>query len=173
MDKEAAIDFEGFVFKGSLLDIGSANEGIIYNIYKNNTVSDKIDYVDNYEEKELMEKDVYDNAALFFFLSSLIGRKDKIQLINQIYDYLKSDGCIFIWDIDKKPRTIYKKHVKVHLPKGKDRSLIFTDYNILKDSSLENTLNILQQNFNIEEYKAWDGIYYIKAKKKGREEGNA
>lgn len=172
MDNSAIINLESFSFQGDVLDISYENMGIIYNIFKNNESSSEIDYIDN-DEKHKMDKSSYDNAVIFFFLNSIMGNKSKVIFIEEIYEYLKEKGTLYIWDIDKKLNMSYKNNIKVILPQGDSKEFTLKDYNIFKDSSLKNTISILEPFFELEEYKAWDGIYFIRAKKKGRELTNA
>ncbi|WP_073011185.1 hypothetical protein [Clostridium amylolyticum] len=172
MGNGAIINLESFSFQGDVLDISYDNMGIIYNIFKSNESSSEIDYIDN-GEKHKMEKSSYDNAVIFFFLNSMMGNKSKVIFIEEIYEYLKEKGTLYIWDIDKKLNMSYKNNIKVILPQGNSKEFTLKDYNIFKDSSLKNTINILEPFFELEEYKAWDGIYFIRAKKKGRELTNA
>jgi len=172
MGNSAIINLESFSFQGDVLDISYENMGIIYNIFKSKESCSEIDYIDNGEEHK-MEKSSYDNAVIFFFLNSMMGNKSKVIFIEEIYEYLKEKGTLYIWDIDKKLNMSYKNNIKVILPQGNSKEFTLKDYNIFKDSSLKNTINILEPFFELEEYKAWDGIYFIRAKKKGRELTNA
>ncbi len=172
MEKGSIVNVESFNFKGDVLDISYENMGIVYNIFKNNDDSTVIDYVDN-GEKHKINKNSYDNGVIFFFLSSMFRKKSKVIFIEEIYEYLKEDGKLYIWDIDKKANMSYKNNIKVILPRGNSKEFTLRDYNIFNDSSLNSTLGILEEFFEIEEYKAWDGVYFIRAKKKGREHNNA
>jgi hypothetical protein len=48
------------------------------------------------------------------------------------------------------------------------KTIEIKDYNILKDTSKENLIKLLQQYFEIIDLRASDNIYYIKGIKKGR-----
>ncbi|MCB2292464.1 class I SAM-dependent methyltransferase [Clostridium algoriphilum] len=169
MKKEVFINLEKEIFKGNLLDIGFSNYGIIYNIYKQNTDdSSSVDYVEGKEEKIGIEKGVYDICALFFTLSDIKTTKNKEKLIEDIYKFLKEDGLLYIWDIDKGISKIFNSKIKIVLPDKNTKQIYLRDLNMFKNSSKENTIKVLQPYFEILTIKNSDNIYYMICKKKGK-----
>lgn len=166
MKKEAFINLEKEIFQGNLLDIGFSNHGIIYNIYKQYTDDSSIEYIEGKEEKLRIKEGEYDTCALFLALSDIKFTHSKSKLIEDIYKFLKIDGLLYIWDIDKGFVKIFNSTIKIVLPDKSTKQIILRDFNILKNSSKENTIEILQPYFEIITLKNSDNIYYMICKKK-------
>ena len=171
MKKEVFINLEKEIFKGNLLDIGFSNHGIIYNIYKQYTDdSSSIDYIEGKEDKIGIEEGVYDICVLFLTLSDIKLTHSKIKLIQDIYKFLKIDGLLYIWDIDKGFSKTFNSKIKIVLPDKSTKQIYLRDLNIFKNSSKENTMKILQPYFEILTLKNSDNVYYMICKKKGKSE---
>ena len=169
MKKEVFINLEKEIFKGNLLDIGFSNYGIIYNIYKQNTdESCSVNYIEGKQEKIEIEEGLYDLCALFFTLSDIQFTQSKRKLIQDIYKFLKEDGLLYIWDIDKGFAKIFNSKIKIILPDKKTKQINLRDLNLFKNSSKENTMKILQPYFKILTLKNSDNIYYMVCKKRGK-----
>lgn len=168
MKKEAFINLEKEIFKGDLLDIGFSNHGIIYNIYKNCTDNSTVEYIEGKEEKIRIEEGVYDTCALFLTLSDIKFTYSKNKLIQDIYKYLKEDGLLYIWDIDKGLAKIFNSTIKIVLPDKSTKQIHLRDLNIFKNSSKENTVKILEPYFEILTLKNSDNIYYMICKRRGK-----
>lgn len=164
--KEIFINLENKPFKGNVLDIGFQNFGIVYNIYKEFNDNASIEYVNGKDEKENIKKGVYDSCILLFSFSSIWLRSSKFKLIKEINDYLKENGALYIWDIDKGFTKVFNSIIKILIPGRKLKEIYIKDLNVIKDSSKENTLSILDPFFDIVDFKASNDIYYIKAVKK-------
>lgn len=91
---------ENEIFRGNLLDVGTDNYGIIYNIYKQYNEDSNLEYINGAEEKESIKEGYYDNCILLFSFSNIFF-KNRMNLIQEIYKYLKKGGNVYIWDIDK------------------------------------------------------------------------
>jgi hypothetical protein len=171
LKKEVFINLEKEIFKGNLLDIGFSNHGIIYNIYKQySDESCSVEYIEGKEEKRKIEEGVYDVCALFLTLIDIKLSQNKIKLIKDIYKYLKDDGLLYIWDIDKGFAKISNFRIKIVLPDKNTKQINLRDLNLFKNSSKENTLKILQPYFEVLTLKNSDNIYYMICKKKGKSE---
>ena len=169
MKKEAFINLEKEIFKGDLLDIGFSNHGIIYNIYKQYTDDSRdIEYIEGKEEKIRIEEGKYDTCALFLTLSNIKSTYSKSKLIRDIYKYLKEDGLLYIWDIDKGFVKIFNSRIKIVLPDKSAKQIYLRDLNIFKNSSKENTMKILQPYFEVLTLKNSDNIYYMICKRRGK-----
>lgn len=99
--------------------------------------------------------------AIYFF------KKNRMNLIRDIYLYLKEGGGnVYIWDIDKKIKETFNGKIKILLPGEKIKDISIKDLNVLKDSSIDTTVNLLSPYFEIQDLKSSDGVYYIKGTKK-------
>lgn len=167
MKKEVFISLEKEIFKGNILDIGFSNHGIIYNISKQ-YIDDKtnIEYLEGKEEKLRIEKEQYDVCALFLTLSDMKYTHTKKKLIRDIYKFLKPEGLLYIWDIDKGFVKTFNSKIKIVMPDKSTKQISLKDFNIFKNSSKENTIKILKPYFEILTLKNSDNIYYMICKKR-------
>lgn len=154
------------IFRGNILDIGLENHGIFYNIYKQYNDDVNVEYLSGKEEKDKINEDFYDSCILFFSFSSIWFKRRKKGFIADIYRYLNKDGMLYIWDIDKGYGKLFNGRLKIVIPESKIRQINVKDVNILKNTSKESTIKLLEGFFDILDSKSSDGIYYIKAKKK-------
>lgn len=167
MKGDIIINMENVRFNGNVLDIGYNNYGVIYNIcrYKNNEVN--IEFFGEDSEQENNELDGYNSCALFLTFSKLLFKGGKNKLLDVIYNYLDNDGVLYIWDIDKKRGEVLDVNIKVILPYRKIKNIVYKDYNILKESNIKLTEELLKNKFTIVSSRGSNGIHYIKAQKKG------
>ncbi|MCW6110377.1 class I SAM-dependent methyltransferase [Clostridium sporogenes] len=163
---EIVINMENEIFRGNLLDVGTDNYGIIYNIYKQYNEDSNLEYINGAEEKENIKEGYYDNCILLFSFSNIFFKKNRMSLIRDIYRYLKEGGNVYIWDIDKKLKETFNGKIKILLPGEKVKNISIKDLNLLKDSSIDTTIKLLDPYFEIKDLKSSDGVYYIKGKKK-------
>lgn len=163
--QDVVINLENERFKGNVLDIGMDNYGVIYQMCKNNDDDLNVEYIDKEGERNNIEKQWYDTAVLFFCLGKLNTNISKKKLLKEIYEYLRDDGEIRIWDIDKCSMSAANLKVKVLLPKRKVKNIVIKDFNIAKDRSKENIKKLLKPMFEIIEIKTSNNIYYIKGRK--------
>jgi len=167
MKKEIFINMEKEVFIGDVLDIGFENHGIVYNLYKKYNEVTAVEYINGKEEKFHLKEGGYDSCVMLFSFNDIWFKKDKRKLLKEIFTYLKRDGYIYIWDVDKGFKSTYIANIKIFLPERKIREIKIRDINILKDNSKENMLKLMEENFDIVDFKVLNNIYYIKGKKKG------
>lgn len=167
MSKEIFINLEKEAFLGNVLDIGTENHGIVYDLCKGIDDNITIDYISGEEDKGKIEKDFFDSCVIFFSLFDIKSAYRKNNLIKDICTFLKKDGILYLWDVDK-PRfkSIYIK-LKVVVPNKGFRQVKINARNPLVDASCKTTCKLLKQYFNIIDLKQSDNIYYIKAQKKG------
>ena len=167
MDKDIFINLEKIVVSGNVLDIGVDNQGIVYNLYKHYNDEISVDYIDGKEEKNSIEKNKYDSCMLFFTLHKIWFNAFKKQFIKDINCFLKDDGFIYVWDIDKGYKCYFKSKIKILLPDRSIKIIRIKDYNLCKNNTKENIKAMLEQYFDIEEYTSSNRVFFIKAKKKG------
>ncbi len=166
MKKEIPIDLSDVLLEGNVLDIGSDNYGIIYNLLKISKDEEIcVDYVYN-EEENSVEKYYYDSAVMFFYFSSLWSKQNKKSLILDIFNFLKDSGELYIWDINKNFNKTFDSCIKVFLPGEQMKSFRYSDHNLLKDTNMINTISLIQNYFDIIETREWEEVYFIKARKK-------
>jgi hypothetical protein len=166
LKKQIVINMEKEVFKGNVLDIGYKNTGIIYNVYKHLNEDANIEYINGDDEKENIKKGEYDSCILLFSFSCILNNKSREVLLNDIYSYLKSDGILYIWDIDKGIGEIFRGIIKILVPDRKIMNIKINNFNVLKDSSVNNAQKLLEKKFKLLTSITSDKIYSIKAIKK-------
>ncbi len=173
MEEEALIDLRSFSLKGDVLDIGRDNNGIIYNYIKNSKDDIIVDLVELPEEIEALKTKTHDNGILFFFLSTLRSNREKKEFLKELASYIKEDGELLLWDIEKRVLKPYKKKIKILLKKEVSREITIIEADPLLASSLRNTEELIREDFELLESKSHNGIYHIRAKRKGRDNNNA
>lgn len=167
MSKEIFINLEKEVFIGNVLDIGFDNNGIIYDLCKNIDDNMTIDYINGTQDKNRIEKNYFDSCVVFFSLMEFKTKRSKLKFFKEIAEYIKKDGILYLWDVDKpRYKSLYFK-IKVFVPNKKYKEVSVKAVNPIIDASCENTRKLLQSYFNIIDLKCSDNIYYIKAQKKG------
>lgn len=166
------IDMRNIDLSGNILDIGLESCGIIYNIYKlkNNESKFETEYIEGSKKIEVAEENYYDCCINFFTFRFIFFPNEKIRYLNRIYEVLKDKGYLYIWDIDKGFGKTFSGKIRVMLPDRRIMTLNFTDNNILKVCSMKDTIKLVEQKFEVIDTRAWDGIYFIKARKKTKGE---
>ncbi|OPJ58582.1 hypothetical protein [Clostridium chromiireducens] len=164
MGKTLVIDLEDIVLQGDILDVGEKNLGIIYNISKEAQDELSLDYVCNDTKIELISRE-YDACTFFFDLNKIWTSLEKEKIIKEISSYLKENGEIFVWDINKERGKVFNNKIKVILPNRKIKEFTFRNLNVLLSSNIEEIKKILEKYFEIEETKAWEDVFFIKGKK--------
>lgn len=162
---EVEVNLENEKFDGNVLDIGMDNHGIIYQMCKNYDDELCVDYVDKEGEQHSIEKNEYDVAVLFLAIGKLSFNTERKKLLQEVYDYLKDDGEIKVWDIDKGSMETVNLRLKVLLPGGRVKSINFRDFNFVKDSSKENIIKLIEPMFDIIETTTVNNIYCIRGRK--------
>lgn len=162
------IDLRELDIKGNVLDIGLEGCGIMYNIYKLNIKNSHfdVDYGEGKKDISKINKNYYDYCLCFFSLRYLLTLNEKNDLINFIWDSLRKDGFIYIWEMNKGFGKYFNGIIRVMLPDRSIKRVKLIDLNIFKDTSKEAAIKLLSDKFDIIDINQWDGIYFIKAKKK-------
>jgi hypothetical protein len=164
MKREVFINLEKEIFKGNLLDIGFDNHGIIYNICKQYIDDRKsVEYI---EEKIKIDEGSYDTCVMFLTLSDMKFAQTRKKLIKDVYKFLKEDGLLYIWDIDKGFAKIFNSKINILLPDKSTKKIKLMDLNLFKNSSKESTIKILAPYFEIITMKSSDNIYYMICKRR-------
>ncbi|MBW6409150.1 hypothetical protein [Clostridium weizhouense] len=169
MGKTLIINLEDIDLKGDILDVGQENFGIIYSISKEIEDELSLDYVSS-NNKTQLKNDEYDACTLFFNLNRFWSNMEKERLIKEVNSYIKADGQILIWDINKERGKVFNNKIKVILPKGKIKEFTFKNLNPILNSSVDEVKKIISKYFQVEELKTWEDIFFIRARKLENEE---
>ena len=163
MGKTIILNLSGVKLSGDVLDVGESY-GVIYNISKDAIDEVSIDLLEgDIDEKKVTQK--YDTCTIFFYLSNLWMESSRADLIKEVNKLIKVGGEIYIWDINKEIGKLFNNKIRVILPSEKIKEFQFKNLNPMSSSSIEETRKILSGQFDIEEEKVWEDIYYIKARK--------
>lgn len=165
LQKDFMINLEDKYFNGNVLDIGLENNGIVYNLYKHNNKDFNVEYVEGKNETDNIQKNFYDSCIMFLSFSSVLFKLNKKNLIKEIHNYLKDNGVLHIWDINKGYGKTFEGTINVILPDEKVKKIDVKELNVFKDSSYKSVLHLLEENFNIILCKCKNDIYYIEAQK--------
>lgn len=160
MGKTIILNLSEIELKGNILDIGESF-GVIYNISKDIESELSIDYVNGEENNTLLENE-YDICTMFFSLSKIWTNYARLKLIEEISKYIKSNGEIYIWDINKDIKEIINNKIITILPSGKNKEFEFKNLNPIIKSNVDENQKILEKYFKIEETKMWEDIHFIK-----------
>lgn len=160
------INLEREIFNGNVLDVGFNNYGIVYDVCKKNDEKMEIEYVAGREEKKFIGKNCYDSCVAFFTLKDLPLDSDKKKFFKDMYDFMKNDAIIYLWDIDKSVFRTFNGRFKIALPDTKVKEIQIKDLNILSDNSCDKICEMMKNYFKIVDVKRSNNIYYIKAQKK-------
>lgn len=169
MKKDIFINMQQEVFTGNVLDIGMDNYGIIYSLYKKYNEEAALEYIEGKEESSLIEKEKYDSCILLFSLNNIWLKFNKKALFKKISEYLKENGVLHIWDINKGYSKLFNGKIKILISDKIIKEIEITDLNVLKDNSKEAVVKLAQNYFKIIDLKCSDNIYYIKCQKQTKE----
>ena len=164
MGKTLVIDMEDVNLKGDILDVGENNLGVIYNLSKEIEEELSLDYVDD-ERKVELQKRKYDACTFFFELNRLWTNIEREKVIKDICSYIKDDGEILIWDINKVRGKVFNNKIKVILPRENVKEFTFKNMNPFSNSNADEIKKILEKYFKIEETKSWEDIFFIRGRK--------
>lgn len=164
MGKTLVMNLENINLKGDILDVGENNLGVIYNLSKEIQEELSLDYVSDNNIEKLRERK-YDACTFFFELNKIWTVLGRQKIISEITNYLKDDGEVFIWDINKGRGKVFNNKIKVILPKGNVKEFTMKNVNVVSDSNIEEIKKIVEKNFEVEEVKSWQDVFFIRAKK--------
>lgn len=163
MMKTIIMNLSKISIKGDVLDVGESY-GVIYNLYKDIEDEISVDYVDEKNVGELMER-AYDTCTMFFSLSGIWRESRRIELIKDVSSLIKPGGELYIWDINKEVGKVFNNTIRAILPSGGIKEFEFKNINPIVKSNIDDTKRILSGHFTITEEKLWEEIYFIKGQK--------
>ncbi len=161
------VSLEKEVFTGNVLDITYENKGIIYNTNKYYDNSLELDYIENSSFSDGTVKEYYDSCILFFSLSKVRSHREKTKFFKNIYNLMRENGYIYIWDVEKKPFKTIQKNITVSLP---DKSIKKFQVKLLNLFTQNTSIKIedgLKDYFDVLESISSDGTFRIVGRKKG------
>ena len=149
MGDNSVIDLREVELSGEVLEIGRDENYIVYNFLKSDQKEISVDLVENEKEFKENNKGIYDNIVLFFFLSTLNSKKERLELIKEIKEYMKPGGRLYIFDIDKKPIKPYKNKIKILFSEENYKELFILETNPLLISNLKAIEELIKEDFYI------------------------
>ncbi|WP_139905218.1 hypothetical protein [Clostridium thermarum] len=164
------IDMQNLKLKGDVIDIGVKNYGIIYKICRQNDDEVAVEYLMD-EEKDLIEREYYHTAVLFFTLSPLSSAGKRRKLIKELYKYIRDCGEIIIWDINKAMGRLVDLRVEVLLSENETQTIKINNFNPIKQLSLSQVKKIINPYFEVTEEKQGKEIFFLRAKRKNTRRG--
>lgn len=162
MGKTIVINMNDFHIEGDILDLSRDNSGIIYKISKEVEEELSVDYVD-VDNRNALKRRKYDACTFFFNLSDIWGNRRKEGLIKEVCGYLKEQGEIYIWDVNKDSGGFLDYKINAILPNGEIKEVGINNYNPLLNCKFEEIKKILEKYAKIEETKLWEDVFFIKA----------
>lgn len=159
------LDMSNINLSGDVIEISSNNYNIIYNNYKKNNKNYEIEYIFNKNKRELLTNNSYDICIVFFTLKDIFLKHSKKNIINKIYDILRDNGKLYIWDINKQYFKIANNNIDLVISQSVIKSIKVKSYNIFMDNSCNTIIKIIKQKFNIVNVECRDGIFFIIAQK--------
>ncbi|MEG0306555.1 MAG: class I SAM-dependent methyltransferase [Clostridium sp.] len=161
------LTLEKEVFRGNVLDITYGNDGVIYHANKYYDSYIEVDYIENKLLKEAQVEEYYDSCILFFSLNKIKSSKLRKELFSNIYNKIRKNGYVYIYDIQKKRFNITKINIEILLPDKKLKKIKINSYNIFSDITTEKIINDLNMHFDIIESISSNGAIKIIGRKKG------
>jgi hypothetical protein len=165
---EYTLDLREINLDGDLLDIGKENYGIIYNLKKNMDDEISVDYYSDSKTIAEEEKVFYDGAVLFFTMGKIYTNSERRGIIKRVWDLIKDDGYLYIWDYDKKSKEVVNAKINVLLPGEKTKSFKYRDLNPINQLNIDLLKKVVESYFEIEKVDFYDKIYFVKAKRRER-----
>ena len=166
MEAISVIDLRELELMGEVLEIGRDDNYIVYKFLKEQGEEISVDIVENEEKFKEESKAKYDNIVLFFFLSSLNSKKEKLALIKEIKDYIKPAGKLFIFDIEKKSLKPYKNKIKILFSEENYKELLILETNPLLVSNLNSVQELIKEDFYIKKSKSLEGVFLLQRERK-------
>lgn len=166
MEGNSVIDLRELQLSGDVLEIGRDENYIVYNFLKEQGEDISVDIVENEKKFKEESKEKYDNIVLFFFLSTLNSKKEKLELIKEIKEYIKTSGGLYIFDIEKKSLKPYKNKIKILFSEENYKELFIVETNPLLISNLNGVEELIKEDFYIKKSKSLEGVFYLQGERK-------
>lgn len=161
MRKTLVIKIDDLKIDGDVLDAGEKNFGIIYELCKDSAKEISLDYVDK-DNRKILKNSQFDICTLFFQLSKAWTYSERSRILKELKYYIRENGILYIWDINKSRGKTFDNKIKIVMPSKKIKDFDLKNQNIIIDSSLEQTKDIVKKYFIIDDVKMWEDIFFIK-----------
>jgi len=165
MGKTLVVNMDYLELEGDILDISEGNAGIIYSISKDIEEELSVDYVDE-SNKSILKGREYDACTFFFNLNKVWGNRKREGLVKEVTHYIKENGKIFLWDVNKERGNRVDNKVEIILPSGEVKGGLLRNNNPISCCSFEETIKIIEKYYIIEETKVWQEMFFIQGRKK-------
>ena len=165
MGKTLVVNKKYLELEGDVLDISQENAGFIYSISKDIEEELSVDYVDE-NNKGILNGRKYDACTFFFDLNKLWGNRKRKMLVKEVTSFIKDDGKIFLWDINKEMGDRVNNKVEIILPSGQVKGGLLRNNNPISSCTFEETIKIIEKYYIIEETKVWKEMFFIQGRKK-------
>ncbi|MGV3025929.1 hypothetical protein ACED96_09440 [Clostridium thermobutyricum] len=159
MKKTILLNLSNLKIEGDVIDYSLEDFSLIQN--ENNSAIDEIAITT--EASKFINQ--YDSGILFFNLNNIWTKSKREEIIDDITDYIKKDGYIYIWDLNKSFGEIVDVELKVLCPDDNFKKVSVKNNNIFACLNIEEIEKILEKNCKIEETKVWEDMFFIKAQK--------
>ncbi len=151
------INLENSKFHGEVLDVGLLESTVIKELCMDQIENERIIY------KEKNIKRSIDTSILFFSLSLLSTNIFKYKMIKSLYKTMNKNAEIYIWDINKPRKKVFRRNIKLLLPNKTIKHLKINNLNIVNDNSFEKIRDLISKFFEIKEIRTSDDVFFIKA----------
>lgn len=158
MKKTLMVNLSNLKLEGDIIDFSLENFSLL-------------DYEESEKNEECseiaitVEDELYDSGIIFFNLNKVWNRLKREEMISKMTNYIKKDGNIYIWDLNKSFGEVVDVELKVLCPNEKFKNVNLKTNNIFSSLNIEEIEKILEKNCIIEETKVWEDMFYIKAQK--------
>lgn len=165
MGKTLVVNMNYLQLEGDILDISQENAGVIYSISKDALEELSVDYVDE-SNKNILKERKYDACTFFFTINQIWGSRKRATLVKEVTSYVKEDGRIFLWDVNKELGNRVDNKVEIILPSGEVKSGLLKNNNPISSCSFEEIIKILEKYYIIEDTKVWKEMFFIQGRRK-------
>ena len=163
MKKQLVIDMSDLDMEGDILDVAKENTGIIYDISKEIEQEISVDYVED-ESKRLLKGRKYDICTMFFNLNNLYFNWERERLLRDITKYIKNNGKIYVWDINKKRMQIVRDKINIITSFNSIKQGEIVNNNLFSSCNYDKILEIMKKYFIIKEAKTWQDMFFIEGR---------
>lgn len=164
MNKTLVVNMSYFNLNGDILDISCDEYGIIYNLSKDVIDEISLDYVDENNKKLLYDRK-YDACTFFFNISKIFSNRKRRKMIKEVSQYIKKEGHIYLWDVNKDIRENVNSKIEIILPNGNVKTGILKNNNPFIKCGYDEIIDIVKQYYIIEETRVWENMFFIKGRK--------
>ena len=86
-------------------------------------------------------------------------------MIKEVSQYIKKEGHIYLWDVNKDIRENVSSKIEIILPNGNVKTGILKNNNPFIKCGYDEIIDIVKQYYIIEETRVWENMFFIKGRK--------